>query len=110
MRALPYSGRRGGASQPAPRTGGRIPAASRTRVVKPNSSNGKGEDVAQTKIIAIVLVVLGLGLGFWGYKESGGFGSAVSRTFTGSDTNRVMTFYIGGAVSLVVGLYLLMKK
>ena len=66
--------------------------------------------MGQTKMIAIALVVLGLGLGFWGYKESGGFGSSVSRAVTGSDTNRVMTFYIGGAVSLVVGLYLLMKK
>ena len=66
--------------------------------------------MGQTKIIAIALVVLGIGLGFWGYKESGGFGSSVSRAVTGSDTNRVMTFYIGGAISLAVGLYLLMKK
>jgi hypothetical protein len=74
------------------------------------SSNGKGVDMSQMKIIGIVLVVLGVGLGFWGYKESGGFGSQVSRAVTGSDTNRVMTLYIGGAVSLVVGLYLFMKK
>ena len=66
--------------------------------------------MSQTKIIGVALVVLGLGLGLWGYKESGGFGSQVSRAVTGSDTNRVMTFYIGGAVSLVVGLYLLMNK
>jgi hypothetical protein len=66
--------------------------------------------MAQTKIIGIALVVLGLGLGFWGYKEAGGFGSQVSRAVTGSATDKVMTLYIGGAVSLVVGLYLLMKK
>src|SRR5690242_14932641 len=74
------------------------------------SSNGKGADMSQTKIIGIALLVPGLGLGFWGYKESAGFGSQVSRAVTGSDTNKVMTLYIGGAVSLVVGLYLSMKK
>ncbi len=66
--------------------------------------------MGQKKMIGIALVVLGLGLGFWGYKESGGFGSQVSKAFTGSATDKVMTLYIGGAVSLVVGLYLLMKK
>jgi hypothetical protein len=66
--------------------------------------------MSQTRIIAIALVVLGIGLGFWGYKESGGFGSQVSRAVTGSATDKVMTHYIGGAISLVVGLYLLTKK
>jgi len=62
------------------------------------------------KIIGIALVVLGLGLGFWGFQTSGSFGSQVSKAVTGSATDKVMTLYIGGAVSLVVGLYLLMKK
>ena len=63
-----------------------------------------------TKIIGIALVVLGIGLAFWGYQSSGSFGSQVSRAVTGSATDKVMTLYISGAVSLVVGLYLLMKK
>jgi len=63
-----------------------------------------------TKVIGIALVVVGLGLGFWGYRMSGSVGSQVSQAFTGSASDKVMTFYIGGAVSLVVGLYLLMKK
>jgi hypothetical protein len=66
--------------------------------------------MSQTKIIGIALVVLGLGLGFWGFQSSGSFGSQVSKAVTGSATDKVMTLYIGGAVSLVVGLYLLMKK
>jgi hypothetical protein len=49
-------------------------------------------------------------LAFWGYQSSGSFGSQVSRAVTGSATDKVMTLYISGAVSLVVGLYLLMKK
>ena len=66
--------------------------------------------MSQTKIVAIALVVAGLGLAFWGYQEAGGFSSQVSRAVTGSATNKVMTLYIAGAVSFVVGLYLLMKK
>ena len=66
--------------------------------------------MSQMKIIGIALVVLGLGLGFWGFQTSGSFGSQVSKAVTGSATDKVMTLYIGGAVSLVVGLYLLMKK
>ncbi|HWJ01840.1 MAG TPA: DUF3185 family protein [Burkholderiales bacterium] len=62
------------------------------------------------KIVAIVLVVLGIGLAFWGYRLSGGFGAQLSQAVTGSPTDRIMAFYIGGAVSLAVGLYLLFKK
>lgn len=62
------------------------------------------------KLIGIVLVVIGLGLAFWAYQMSGSVGSQVTEAFTGSPTDRVMTFYIGGAVSLVVGLFLVFKK
>jgi len=62
------------------------------------------------KIVAIVLVVLGIGLAFWGYRLSGGFGAQLSQAVTGSPTDRIMAFYIGGAVSLAVGLFLLFRK
>ncbi|HEY7238775.1 MAG TPA: DUF3185 family protein [Burkholderiales bacterium] len=62
------------------------------------------------KIAAIVLVVLGIGLAFWGYRLSGGFGAQLSQAVTGSPSDRIMAFYIGGAVSLAVGLYLLFRK
>ena len=62
------------------------------------------------KVVAIVLVVLGIGLAFWGYRLSGGFGAQLSQAVTGSPTDRIMAFYIGGAVSLAVGLFLLFKK
>ena len=63
-----------------------------------------------SKILGIVLVVVGVGLAIWGFQMSGSFGSQVSQTFTGSPTDKVMALYIGGAASLVVGLYLLFKK
>ena len=66
--------------------------------------------MANNKIVGIVLAVLGIGLAFWGYRLAGGFGSQVTQAFTGSPTDKVMMFYIGGAVSLAVGLFLLLKK
>ena len=66
--------------------------------------------MANRKIIAIVLAVVGIGLLFWGYRLSGGVGSQVTQAFSGSPADRVMAFYIGGAVSLAVGLFLFFKK
>jgi hypothetical protein len=63
-----------------------------------------------TKITGIVLVVIGVGLAVWGYQLSSSVGSQVTQAVTGSDTDKVMTFYIAGAVSFVVGLYLFAKK
>lgn len=62
------------------------------------------------KLIGIVLVIVGLGLAFWAYQMSGSVGSQVTEALTGSPTDRVMIFYIGAAVSLVVGLFLIFKK
>lgn len=66
--------------------------------------------ISTMKIIGIALVVIGLGLAFWGYRLSGSVGSQIAQAFTGSATDKVMTFYISGAVSFVVGLYLFIKK
>jgi hypothetical protein len=62
------------------------------------------------KIIGIVLVVIGIGLAIWGYQLSGSVGSQISQAVTGSDTDKVMTFYITGAVSFVVGMFLFIKN
>ncbi len=65
---------------------------------------------SKIKIIGIVLMVIGVGLCIWGYQISGSFGSQMTQAFTGSHTDKVMTLYIGGAASLIVGLYVFMKK
>jgi H+/gluconate symporter-like permease len=62
------------------------------------------------KIIGIALLITGAGLALWGYQLSGSVGSQLTQAFTGSDTDKVMTLYISGAVSLVVGLFLVIKK
>ena len=61
------------------------------------------------KIAGIALIVIGLGLAFWGYRLSGSLGSQVTQAFSGAD-NKVMMFYIGGAVSFLVGLFLFVKR
>jgi hypothetical protein len=62
------------------------------------------------KTVSIALIVIGVGLLIWGYQLSGSIGSQISQTVTGSDTDKVMTLYIGGAASLIVGLYLYLKR
>ena len=62
------------------------------------------------KVIGLVLAVVGIGLAVWGYQLSGSVGSQVTQAVTGSDTDKVMTFYIVGAVSFFVGIYLLRKN
>ena len=64
----------------------------------------------QNKLIGLVLLVIGLGLLYWGYSESQSVTSRVSEALSGSPLDRVMYKYIGGAIALVFGLYLLMKK
>ena len=62
------------------------------------------------KIIGLVLLVVGLGVAYWGYQMSGSIGSQLSQAFTGSPTDKVMACSIGGAASFVVGLFLLLTK
>ena len=69
----------------------------------------KGSKLAM-KPVSIALIIIGIGLAFWGYQLSGSVGSQISQALTGSHTDKVMTFYIGGAVSFFIGLYLFIKK
>jgi hypothetical protein len=63
-----------------------------------------------SEIIGIAMVAIGLGLAYWGYRLSGSVGSQITQAVTGSYTNKIMTFYISGAVSFVVGLFLFIKR
>ena len=66
--------------------------------------------VITMKILGLVLMVVGTGLAIWGYQLSGSVGSQITQAVTGSDTDRVMSYYIVGAASFVVGIYLFVKK
>ena len=64
----------------------------------------------QTKLLSIVLIVLGAALLIWGFQISGSAANEVSRSLTGSSTDAVMYRYIGGAVSLAAGLFMMLRK
>lgn len=65
---------------------------------------------SQTQIIGIVLLVVGVGLAFWGYQESQGVASQVSSVVTGSAGDKVMLKYLGGAVCIAIGAFLTFRK
>lgn len=67
-------------------------------------------DNSFTKMIGIPLMVIGIGLAYWGYDMSGGLDSQLNQTFTGSSSDAVMFRYIGGAASFIAGLFLFLKK
>lgn len=62
------------------------------------------------KMVGIALIILGAGLAIWGYQLSGSVGSQITEVITGADTDKVMSYYIGGAVSFFIGLYLFIKN
>lgn len=64
----------------------------------------------QKKLIGLVLMVVGVGLAIWGYRMSGSFGSQLNQALSGSYGDKVMLLYIGGAVCIVAGLFLTLKK
>ena len=62
------------------------------------------------KMIGLILLVGGIGLAFWGYQMSGAFASKLTKGLTGALPDAVMYRYIGGAISSVAGLFLLVKR
>ncbi|GAB3035742.1 DUF3185 family protein [Bowmanella dokdonensis] len=63
-----------------------------------------------TKAVSLVLIVVGAGLLFWGYDMSESAGAQLTEAVTGSHSDEVMMRLIGGAASLVVGLFLFFKR
>ena len=62
------------------------------------------------RVIGLALIIAGIGLGYWGHEMSESIGSQFSKAFTGSHTDKVMHYYLGGAVSFVIGVYLFFRK
>jgi hypothetical protein len=58
----------------------------------------------------LLLIVLGMGLGYWAYKKSDSLESQINEFVSGSPTDEVMWLSICAAVSLIAGLFLFIKK
>lgn len=61
------------------------------------------------KLVGLILLVGGIGLAFWGYQLSGAFTAQIAKGLTGAYPDGVMFRYLGGGLSTVAGLYLLIK-
>lgn len=62
------------------------------------------------KLVGLVLMVLGAGLIVWGFQLSDSVQSELTQAITGAETDKVMQCYIGGAISIVAGLFLTLKR
>lgn len=61
-------------------------------------------------LVGFILLVVGGALLYWGYNEAESIGGQIGSALSGSPSNRVMMFYVGGAVCGLVGLFLAFKK
>jgi hypothetical protein len=61
------------------------------------------------RILAIILIAVGVGLLFYGLQASQSFSSDVSRFFTGSPTDRTIWLMVGGAAAAIGGLVLFVR-
>ncbi len=57
-----------------------------------------------------VLLVVGAILVGWGLNEAGSFSGKLSSALSGSPGDRVLGFYIGGAICLLIGLFSLFRR
>jgi len=64
----------------------------------------------QSKLLSIVLIVLGAALIIWGFQISGSAANEVARSLTGSSSDAVTYRYVAGAISLAAGAFLFLKK
>ena len=55
--------------------------------------------------IGVVCLVVGIFLLMWGYNISRSVASQLKEVFTGSPSDRVIYYYMGGTVLAVIGLF-----
>ena len=66
--------------------------------------------ITTMKAVGLALIVIGVGLIIWGYQLSGSITSELAETLSGSMPDEVMYRYIGGAVCIVVGVFLAFRR
>jgi hypothetical protein len=64
----------------------------------------------KAKYTGFLLIAVGAGLLLWGYNLAGGFEAKVTRFVTGSHTESVMWFYVGGVVCVLFGAFMAFLK
>ena len=63
-----------------------------------------------SKMIGIVLLVVGVALLVWGFDVYGAFGSKLTRAFSGDISNKALALFIFGGICSGMGVYKIMGK
>ncbi|MBL3555201.1 MULTISPECIES: DUF3185 family protein [Marinobacter] len=62
--------------------------------------------MGSTKVIGLVLLVVGIALLYFGYQSTQSAGDQITEAFTGRFTDETMWYLIGGAAAVVAGGFL----
>lgn len=62
------------------------------------------------KMVALILVIAGAGLAYWGYHESQAVSNKLARSLTGETDTTVVVLYIGAILCVGAGLFGLTKR
>ena len=63
-----------------------------------------------SKMIGIVLLVVGIALLVWGVDVYGAFGSKLGRAISGDISNKALALFIIGGISSGLGIYKILGK
>lgn len=66
--------------------------------------------MGSSKLVGIVLLVVGIGLLYFGYQSTQSIGNQLSETVTGRFTDETMWYLIGGAAAAAAGAFLAFFK
>ena len=66
--------------------------------------------MSTNKILAIVLLLVGAALLYWGLDASDSFASEVSKTVQGAPTDKSIGLMVAGGVSALLGVFFLMRR
>lgn len=62
--------------------------------------------MGSTKLVGLVLLVVGIALLYFGYQSTQSVGDQITEAFTGRFTDETMWYLIGGAAAIVAGGFL----
>lgn len=66
--------------------------------------------MGSSKLLGIVLLVVGIALLFFGYQSTQSVGDQLTETVTGRFTDKTMWYLIGGAAATAAGAFLTFLK
>ena len=66
--------------------------------------------MSTNKIVAIVLLLVGAALLYWGFDASDSFASEVSEAVQGAPSDKSIGLMVAGGVSALIGIFFLMRR